>query len=145
MSNIYKFEDIQILADKISKIRNKKILERIRDTIVRYNKNIKITENTNGLFLRFHNLENETYIKLDNIIKKYNKTKKSRNLNSTISQEYMTQSSDPVLFSTDSRLKYSNKEKNIIKRKNYDKVISENTDSYIIKSDTASNIFIKKK
>lgn len=145
MSNIYKFEDIQILADKISKIRNKKILERIRDTIVRYNKNIKITENTNGLFLRFHNLENETYIKLDNIIKKYNKTRKSRNLNSTISQEYMTQSSDPVLFSTDSRLKYSNKERNIIKRKNYDKVISENTDSYIIKSDTASNIFIKKK
>lgn len=147
MTYIYSFEELEKMVDKISKIRKKKYLEGIRDIIIDNNPEIKITENANGLFFHFHNLTNETYSKINNLLKKISRVKSSDS--DHLSSEYIPYSNDEFLFSSDNRLKYSNKEKNIIKRKIYDKELnninsdSEQASRVLVKTEN-SNIFIKK-
>ena len=161
MVDIYSFEDLEKIVDKISKIRKKKYLEQIRDLIIENNPDIKVTENSNGLFFHFHNLSNETYIKINIFLKNISKAKKIYN-SDQLSSEYIPYSNDDFPFDSDPKLKYSNREKNIIKRKIYDKELNghseENIDnndlinlnnineakSNIIVNNQNSNIFIKK-
>ena len=147
MNQIYTFDDLEKIVDKISKIRKKKYLEEIRDIIIENNPQIKITENANGLFFHFHNLTQETYSKINSLLKKISKVKKTYNVDH-LSSEYIPYSNDDYLFSSDTKLKYSNREKNIIKRKIYDKELQQvhqsdnNINNNIINDN--SNIFIKK-
>lgn len=151
MSNIYSFEDIEKIANKISKIRKKKILEKIRDIIIEYNPDIKITENTNGLFFHFHNLYTETYQKINILLNNINKTNKISDNSDQISSEINSYSNKENIFDSNSKIKYSNKEKKIIKRKKLYNIINgeevrENFND--IKNNIIndnSNIFIKKK
>lgn len=150
MSNTFSFEELEKMADKISKIRKKKYLEEIRDIIIENNPNIKITENANGLFFHFHNLTNETYQKINIFLKKTSKLKKNSENSDQLSSEYIPYSNEEFPFSTDSKLKYSNKEKNLIKRKIYDNEINgeeEGENLNDLKNNIVnenSNIFIKK-
>lgn len=147
MSTKYSFEELEKMADKISKIKKRKILEEIRDIIIKNNPNIKITENSNGLFFHFHNLSNETYDKINILIKKLTKSKKNSD-SDQLSSEYIPYSNEEFPFNTTSKLKYSNKEKNLIKRKIYDSEINgenESTDDIKNENNQMSNIFIKKK
>lgn len=151
-NNNYDFDDLEKLVNKISKIRKKIYLEKIRDIIIECNPNIKITENTNGLFFHFHNLTTETYDNISLLLKKIDKKKKSYD-NDFVSTEcpYRSSSIDNTF---DTKIKYSNREKNIIKRKIYDQALDLNNslsdiDEYGVfdpaESYTpTSNIFIKK-
>lgn len=109
---------IQKLAAKISKIRNKKILINIVSIIKVLNPTLPITENGNGLFIKFNALESSTYIKLDNYLKKINSSKKTGTEDSIHVSEYIPYSSDEVDLLA-SKYKLSNKEKTIIKKQQY--------------------------
>lgn len=151
----YNFEDLEVLVDKISKIRKKKILEEIRDIIINNNPNIQVTSNANGLFFHFHNLTQETYVKIDDVLKNYSNNKKKLH-SDNLSSDYLY-SNDDFPFENNPKLKYSNKEKNIIKRKMYDNAINDNnkldnkndnindSDNTESNNEINSNIFIKKR
>ena len=142
MSNVkYSFEDMERIVDNISKIKKKVYLEKIRDIVIENNPNIKITENTNGLFFHFDNLTNNTYKEIEKYIKKISKKKKNSDSN-TLS-EYVPYSTDEYTL-RDSKIKYTGKEKVLMKRNIYYNELSDNNsnnDGNIIGN---SDIFIKK-
>ena len=126
----YSHERKKKLANKISKITNKKDQVKLFEII--YTDNKSITENNNGLFMFFHKMSNETYIKLEKELRRINKKKKyySDSINSdtysTEKREYKpyTQDDFPAQKGISPKLKYSNKEKNLLKRHRYDKNIN---------------------
>lgn len=67
-NNIYSFNDMENLANRIKKIKKKKSFEAIRDIIFDYNPTINYTENASGIFLNFHLLKQETYTAIDNYL-----------------------------------------------------------------------------
>lgn len=130
----YTHEEIKKIASKISKIKNKKILIKIYKLIKSDPKVGHITENSNGLFLHFHNLSNNIYKEIDEIITSYN----NKNIKKTsIHHVYTPYSHDefPSQEYIAPKLKYSNKEKNLLKRDRYNKYInSENNSDNIVYS-----------
>ena len=75
MSKTYTFEYKKMLKDRIEKIADKKILEKIRDIIFKQNPNINVSQNSSGMLLFFHNLTDSTYNKLDSFLQKLEKDK----------------------------------------------------------------------
>ena len=126
----YTLNDKKQLANKIKKIKKKKYLKKIATIILDHKGNY--IENDNGLFMFFHNLENETYVELDKCVsniqnkinKKLNKKKESP-MSDTTYEPYITND----LLKNHSLLKLSNAEKNIIKRKAYDIKLEKNSKS----------------
>ena len=124
--NNYTYEQKEKLARRINKIKNKQKLIDILKIIQKDPSYDGMTENNNGIFLLFHKLTNETYHKIEKYFKK--------NLNTT-SDEQFTESQSTnnidVIYSNDfdldnqSKFKYSNKEKCIIKRKLYDNALND--------------------
>jgi hypothetical protein len=134
----YTYDELVKLKNDIEKIKNKKILSDIKDIILSINPDISITKNANGIYLCFNDLIPDTYSKLFDIIKKV-----KNNLNDGLTNE-----SDGVNYSTtefpfegNSKLKYSNKEKNLIKRKLYEQELKIQNSI----EDIESSIFIKNK
>lgn len=123
------------LANQISNIRNPRILAKIFDIV--YEENSDITTNNNGVFMMFDKLNNETYERIDKIITHFNNRKK-QSINSdsfsTDKMEYKpyTQEEFPSQKDISPKLKYSNKEKNYIKKKRYVNTINNNSSSYDI-------------
>ena len=126
----YPYEKKVHLVDKISKIKSKKVLVKIFEIINEDNKDISI--NSNGIFMYFNKLNNDTYYEIEHFLRQINKKNK---LNSTSSddnilkKEYKPYVVDdfPSQKGMCPKLKYSNREKNLIKRKRYDNNInSEN-------------------
>lgn len=127
---VYTHDKKKKLAEKISKIKKKEVLVKIFEIIYADNKNI--TENNNGLFMFFHKLQDSTYEKLENYIKELN-NKRQLNKSTTLTESDSTEKKEFIPYSKDEfpaqdgmgpKLKFSNKEKNLIKRKRYDKYIS---------------------
>lgn len=123
------------LAERISKIKKKEMLVKIFEIIYADNKDI--TENTNGLFMFFHKLKDSTYEKLEDYLRKC-EPKRKRKLNtdgsstetdSVEQKEFVpyTQDEFPGQEGMSPKLKFSNKEKNLIKRKRYDRTLSNET------------------
>jgi hypothetical protein len=129
MSKVFEFEDIELLADKISSIKKKPQLIDIRDIIINNNPNILITENTNGLYLYFNNLTQNTYNNLENYLTKNKRKKDVISDTMSISPINLTNKND-CYYDGNTRLKYNNKEKNILKRIIYDKTIQSEEESY---------------
>jgi len=153
MSKIYSYDDMEKLSQKIKKIKKKKILEKIKDIIIDNNPNINITENSYGIYLCFNELTNDTFIKLDKYIKKYlseeNVTKTISENNNIINSINNNYSKNDYFFEDNSRLKFSNKEKNLLKKRLYDKALQDNSelnncDNYPDSPDS-SQIFLKQK
>lgn len=111
------------LADKISQIKNKSIIINIYKIIKDDNKNIDALKNKNGVFVYFHALQDSTYNKIEQYLKKINP---DSDINSE-KLEYIPYTNDdfPDQEKLSPKLKYSNKEKNIIKRQRYNKIIAE--------------------
>lgn len=138
MEKKYTHERKKKLAEKISKITSKKDQVRIFEII--YEDNKSVTENNNGLFMLFHKLSDGTYHKIDKELRRINKRKNyySDSVNSeTYSlerREYKPYSQEdfPVQKGISPKLKYSNKEKNLLKRQRYDNNINQDSDSSIV-------------
>ena len=133
--NGYSYEKKKRLADKISKVKNEKDMLNMLEIIYEDNKNI--TENQNGLFMMFHNLNDSTYYKLDAYLKSIAKKRRlTSSASDSISEKKEYQSyikEDLEDNRINPHMKYSNKEKNLIKRNRYDNLIkSENSDNSVI-------------
>lgn len=123
----YNYDDKILLKEKISKITNKDHLISIFKLI--YNDNKTAIPNNNGVHTFFHNLNDDTYAQIEDILL-------GISLNSTNilieKKEYMPYMKDDFHLTDDvsAKLKFSNKEKNLIKRCRYDKSINcdNNTD-----------------
>lgn len=106
----YDYEVLKKLAKKINKIKEKSQLISIMKIIKTLNPNVLITENENGMFIKFNSLTQETYQKIDNYL--YKNCSEIITETETLS-EYVPYSSEDF----DSyRCKLSNKEKMLIKR-----------------------------
>ncbi len=118
------------LAEKISKLKRKEDMVRITEII--YEDNKEITENQNGIFMMFHKLKPKTYQRIEEYIESL--SKKSCDEYITSSESNVFDKKEFVSYSkTDfpgqenlvSKLKYSNKEKNMIKRQRYGEIVRD--------------------
>ncbi|QKF93762.1 bromodomain extra-terminal - transcription regulation [Fadolivirus algeromassiliense] len=129
MDNSYSHEKKKRLAEKISKLKKKEDMVKIMEIIYENNKNI--TENQNGVFMLFHKLDDATYHKIDLYLRSIVK-KRSPDDNTTTSdtksdkKEFTSYSKNdfPDQEKLNPKLKYSNRERNMIKRQRYDNHIA---------------------
>lgn len=152
--NEFPHEKKKILAKKISNLRKKEDMVKVLEIIYADNKNI--TENQNGLFMMFNELNDSTYYKIDSFLKSLSSNKK-KSEDITVSAGSSCLSEDKSKFVTFAKnefsdtllkppdtpakttqsesksVKYSNKEKNIIKRQRYSEQLNSenNTDSNV--------------
>jgi hypothetical protein len=116
----YDYDMIKKMAKKMNRIKSKKNLIDIIKIIKAMNPDLPITENANGMFIKFNQLTQDTYVKLDNYIHK-NITKKLSDDSEAIVSEYVPYSPDEIDSMTD-KYKLSNKEKTLIKKQKYSQI-----------------------
>lgn len=130
MNNVFTYDKKRKLADKISKLKKKEDIMKIFEIIYEYDQNI--TENQNGLFMIFNNLSDSAYNKIDLYLKSITK-KQSNHMSDHASdkKEFISyvKNEFPDQDQFNPKLKYSNKEKNIIKRQRYEKMLTSEKDS----------------
>ncbi len=124
------------LANKINKIKKKDYLVNIFKIITMSSK--EFTENTNGVFVFFHNLDDDTYEKLETYVNHIYKLHKKKNsikniLSSDISDSIINYSetieTDAIEKESDTdemSKELSNKEKIILRRKKYEEYLNQN-------------------
>ena len=127
------------LASKINKIKKKEYLVNIFKIITTSSRDF--TENTNGVFVFFHNLDDETYEKVESYVNHIYKLHKKKNsvknilssdisdsivnFSETIDTDVMEKESD----GDDMTKELSNKEKIIMRRKKYEEYLTQNQES----------------
>jgi hypothetical protein len=126
----YTFEKKKKMATKISNMRNKDYLRKIRDIIFSENPNISAKKDSGGYLMYFQNYTDSTYHKIDKFLNKLDNDKLKRQAKT------FTETSDHMLLSSEdpnvdynvmrTRLRYSNREKRLIKRKQYENIINDN-------------------
>ncbi len=129
MNNSFDYHKKVDLAKKINKITKKKHLINIFNIIS--SDNAEFTENDNGVFILFHNLSTETYIKIENYVNdvyfKHNQKKINNELtNNTIENTELSDSNISNASNNKNNNNLSNKEKIIFKRKKYEQYINNN-------------------
>ncbi|VBB17937.1 hypothetical protein YASMINEVIRUS_400 [Yasminevirus sp. GU-2018] len=128
----YPFEKKKRLASKISDMRDKPTLRRVREIILAENPMIATKKSNNGYLMFFQNYTEDTYVKLERLLAKVEKERLEQQARS------ITETSDHMLMSSEdpnadytmsrTRLRYSNREKRLIKRQQReDDIINENT------------------
>lgn len=123
------------LSKKISLLKKKKdllfICNLIKNDAKKNNpgKIMPVTNNENGIFLNFHNLQNDTYTEIEQYVNAI--IMPSLSASSEECQDFIPYSQDeyPLQNNLGQKLKYSNREKNILKRKQYDKIVTESNNS----------------
>jgi hypothetical protein len=123
----YDYNKKMDLVKKINKIKKKEYLANIFKIILLYSKDY--TENNNGVFVFFHNLDDEAYAKLENYVNLIYKMHKKQNDN--ILNVFTSEISDSVLITSDTveinnNKELSNREKMIMKRKKYEEYLTQN-------------------
>lgn len=147
-SKIFSLDDKKKLKEKIEKNNSREIIEKIKNIILKNNPQLSYTQNSSGVLLFFHNLTNETYEKIELLLKKHDAEKIK-------SIEILSDEKANITFDTITNLKepplnnhrLSSLEKNIIKKKDYYEKLKEenNCDVDIIyRSDDDPDIFLSK-
>jgi hypothetical protein len=125
MSKPYSYSKKKKLADMISKLKKKEDMINIVNII--NENNVKITENQNGLYLFFDKLEDSTYYKIENYLESIKKgpITSSEYVSETSSDKknYTSYCNDDQNNSQD--IRYTSKERNIIKRQRYENIIND--------------------
>lgn len=129
---LYTENQIKGIKRKINKVKDESVLVEILRVINDDPNNKRIFKNNDGVYMMFHNLTPNTYTKINKIADNH-KIKEVNN----IKTEFSIYSNDefPLQDGISSKLKLSNREKNILKRKKYDKEINKNNDDDVIYSD----------
>jgi len=142
----YKIDDIKKILSKIENIKERKHYEKVKEIIFKENPNLETTNKSSGTLLFFHNLTQNTYKKLDSFFTKL-ENDKINSITNTISESYDKTLSDinTNLSDTDKintpKIKLSNAEKKIIKKKEYHQQIAQPTDDVYVSDD---DIFLGK-
>lgn len=132
----YTHTEKKILSNNISKLSNNSDIKNICSIIKTdptFDCATSVTENSNGLFMHFHKLDNSTYEK----ISLYLESIKNTNTSEASSDERKSftpykQDEYELQPSEGQKLKYSNKEKNLLKRKKYEQETPNSNDFIII-------------
>ncbi len=111
-------EHIKKIARRINKIKEKSMLIAIINIIKTMNPSVVITENENGMFIKFNSLTPETYVKLENYIHKNMLKHVSDDSEQYTTSEYIPYSPDDMGTQYD-KYKLSNKERTLIKKQKY--------------------------
>lgn len=135
MSNQYNIEDIKKILLKIEGLKERKYIEKVKKIIFDENPDISTTKKSSGVLLFFHNLTQETYKKLESFFNKL-ENEKINKITSTLSESYDKTLSD-IDTTSNSKIKLSNAEKKLIKKKEYHKEIEQKTDDIYISDDDA--------
>lgn len=126
--NAYSYQDKLKLVEKIERLKKKKYYLEVYKIIAEDQP--KLVSNENGIFINFQNLKNTTYQKLENYINsiKVTPTKKPvLNINfDNINNRFDFIDSDKL---ENSKIRISNKEKNVIKKQKYSDYLENATDS----------------
>jgi hypothetical protein len=147
-SKIFTLDDKKKLKGKIEKISSREIIEKIKNIILKNNPQLSYTQNSSGVLLFFHNLTNETYEKIELLLKKMDAEKIK-------SIEILSDEKSNITFDKISNLKeplqnnnrLSSLEKNIIKKKDYYEKLKEENNcdlDVIYRSDDDPDIFLSK-
>jgi hypothetical protein len=122
-NNIFDYHRKIELTKKINKITKKIHLVNIFKIIEEHN--AEFTENDNGVFVLFHNLPNDAYVKIENYVNTVYHNHQQKKLNN----ELTTNTIENYTLSDDNNNNdLSNKEKIILKRKKYEEFINNNKD-----------------
>lgn len=113
----YSYEMKQQLTSEIEKLQKKRHFVNILRIIKSNNPNIELTENKNGIFLFFDNLTDKTYIDINTYLQNIKNKKKNEKIDTDLLLS-LTET-DTI----DTKLKFSNKEKSLIKKKMYNNVV----------------------
>jgi hypothetical protein len=139
--NDYKIDDIKKILSKIENLKERTHFERVKEIIYKENPNIETTKKSSGTLMFFHNLSQNTYKKLDMFFTKL-ENYKINTITTTISESNEKTLSDiPDNNLSEPKIKLSNAEKKIIKKKEYHKQISQRSDDVYISDD---DIFLGK-
>ena len=124
---MYSLEDKRRLSKKISENRNKDELRKIKAIIFEDNPDLPTNKDSGGMLLFFQDLNPRTYARLDKFFKEneLKKIKKQTDLLAQTSDKLMLDLSSEQPIGIDKlALKYSNKEKTLMRRKEYDDIRS---------------------
>jgi hypothetical protein len=137
MEEVYTHKKKLKLVCRIQKIKKKEDLVKIFSII--NDENSSYMENSNGTFMFFHKLKDETYYKIEKELNRLSNKGCTTDSISATSDGYSDSKFKPYVedeFSTQNnigpKLKFSNKEKSLIKRKRYDKNINTEDDSDVV-------------
>lgn len=124
----YTYDEKVALSEKIRKLDNKNNIINILKII--YEDNQNIFENKNGIYMFFHLLGDSTYAKIEYTLKLINNNVKSTGEK----KEYIPYVKDefPSQKELCPKLKFSNKERNLIKRCRYDESINLDNETNIV-------------
>lgn len=136
MTKTYTISKKKKLVAKIHNLKAKSDFIKIYNIIKMYN-NIATKETNNSTYLLFDSLTDNTYEEIEKFLKQV--TKRDKKLkksidNTSSAQEYKPYAHDefPVQKDMCPKLKYSNREKNILKKTIYDKKLAEENGSDVI-------------
>ena len=118
----YSFEKKERMASKISDMRDVDTLRKIRDIIYSENVNASATKSGNGYLMYFQNYSDETYRKIEKLLHKIQKEKLERQTRSVT--EMSSEDPNTNYNVSRTRLRYSNREKRLIKRQQYENIIN---------------------
>jgi hypothetical protein len=137
----YSYHKKKDLAARISKIRNQTLLHKIEEIIYTYNKNVRTSvDSSGGETTYFQNFTNITYYKLQSLLNKVERKKQKKieeSINNTDFNQASSDITDTDYATVRSRLRFSNKEVRLLKKKEYEKDMK--------KSNVESDIETKKK
>lgn len=133
MSKIFDSEMKKSLATRIQNIKNKNDVKDIKKIIFDNNPELDKTKNSNGVFLRFQKLSQETYPKIKKYLDARDKQEKLKELKSEImdsealSEEikFLTETSESKC-NISKKYRLTNEETNLLNRMKYEKNIEEN-------------------
>ena len=133
MSAKYSHTKKKKLAEKLEKLTNKKDLKIVKQIININNPNMDVLKKSSCVLMYFHNLTDKTYVELDDYITKKllkecaKKVQHMNELESAMSDDLHDVSSANSGNEQEkkNKYKYSNKEKNLIRRKKYEKALNE--------------------
>lgn len=120
----YPFEKKERMASKISDMRDIDTLRKIRDIIYSENVNASATKSGNGYLMYFQNYSDETYRKIEKLLHNVQKEKLERQTRSVV--ELSSEDPNTNYNVSRTRLRYSNREKRLIKRQQYENIINAN-------------------
>lgn len=147
-NKIFTLDDKKKLKGKIEKINSRDMIEKIKNIILKNNPQLSYTQNSSGVLLFFHNLTNETYEKIELLLKK-NDAEKIKSIEilsdekSSITLDKISNLKEPLQNNN----RFSSLEKNIIKKKDYYEKLKEENNcdlDVIYKSDDEPDIFLSK-
>jgi hypothetical protein len=132
----YTLDDKRKLASKISKIKNKPQLRKIKNIIYEENENVSKTKSSGGILMYFQNFTTKTYYRIEKFLNAIEK-KKMKKLKESLKSTEANISSEIADNDTDyskvrNRLRLSNKEKRIMKKKEYERDMNLVTEEYDI-------------